>query len=208
MYTEEDFFQQFPAEIRPWDCMLLWGTAHSRSDLHIDPYNWTGTNAVIYGRKKWKDDLLYTIPDAKCGFPLDCHKYNSPVDAFAQECELRQYPMFQSAKYIEVEQKAGELLIIPTGWYHQAYNTEETLAISGQVMNRNNYRFVLEEILKAGNLRRKQLPEGFHNLLPPDQVTIFMSLLPKKLLERGKKRTEDYLEQIRERQNHPNRPVK
>nr|KAG5688492.1 hypothetical protein BaRGS_007136 [Batillaria attramentaria] len=78
--------------------------------------------------------------------------------------------MFQSAKYIEVEQKAGELLIIPTGWYHQAYNTEETLAISGQVMNRNNYRFVLEEILKAGNLRRKQLPEGFHNLLPPDQV--------------------------------------
>jgi len=34
--------------------MLLWGTAHSRSSLHIDPYNWTGTNAVLSGKKMWK----------------------------------------------------------------------------------------------------------------------------------------------------------
>ena len=54
IYTAEDFFQLFPEEIRPWDCMLLWGTAHSRSLLHIDPYNWTGTNAVLWGTKKWK----------------------------------------------------------------------------------------------------------------------------------------------------------
>jgi hypothetical protein len=52
----------------------------------------------------------------------------------------------------------------------QAYNVEETLAISGQMMNRNNYRYILEEILKAGNLQRSKLPDGFHNLLPPDQV--------------------------------------
>ena len=41
-------------------------------------------------------------------------------------------------------------------------------------MNRNNFRFVLEEILKAGNLPRKLLPEGFHNLLPPDQVSLHL----------------------------------
>lgn len=213
IYTQEDFFQQFPAEVRPWDCMLLWGTAHSRSSLHIDPYNWTGTNAVIYGTKKWKlfppgqDHLLYTFPDAKCGFPLECKKYNSPVDAFAPESELQQFPLFKSAKYIEVEQKAGELLFIPTGWFHQAYNAKETLAISGQMMNRNNYRYVLEEILKAGNLRRKHLPGGFHNLLPPDQVTIFMSLLPKKILERGKQHTVAYLKEINEKKDIVNKPL-
>ena len=54
----------------------------------------------------------------------------------------------------------------------KAYNTEETLAVSGQMMNRNNYRYVLEEILKADNLPRDQLPPGFHNLLPPDQVSV------------------------------------
>ena len=54
IYTDENLFELFPAEVRPWDAMLLWGTTYSRSTLHIDPYNWTGTSAVIRGRKRWK----------------------------------------------------------------------------------------------------------------------------------------------------------
>lgn len=41
----------------------------------------------------------------------------SEVDTFAVD-EAR-YPLFKQAKYIEFEQKPGELLIIPTGWFHQ-----------------------------------------------------------------------------------------
>ncbi|PVD29564.1 hypothetical protein C0Q70_08818 [Pomacea canaliculata] len=201
IYTEEDFFKLFPKEIRPWDCMLLWGSAYSQSPLHIDPYNWTGTNAVIKGTKKWKlfppgqDHLLYVIPEAMCGFPLECYKYNSPINTFAPD--QTQYPLYNLATYIEVEQKAGEMLIIPTGWFHQVYNTEETLAISNQVMNRNNYRYVLKEILKAGNLLHKHLPDNFHNLSPKHQVRILMSLLPKRVLQEGEKRSQDYINSIK-----------
>ena len=53
----------------------------------------------------------------------------------------------------------------------QAYNVEETLAISSQVMNRHNYRIVLEEILKAGNMKRSQLPEDLHTYTPLQQVS-------------------------------------
>jgi len=53
VYWDDDLFQMFPSEVRPWDCMLLWGTAFSRSSMHIDPYNWTGTNAVLRGHKHW-----------------------------------------------------------------------------------------------------------------------------------------------------------
>ena len=53
-YLEDDLFELFPEELRPWNAMLLWGTKYSRSSLHMDPYNWTGTNAVIRGRKWWK----------------------------------------------------------------------------------------------------------------------------------------------------------
>ena len=53
-YLKEDFYQLFPSEVKPWDAMLLWGTKFSRSSLHMDPYNWTGTNAVLKGRKRWK----------------------------------------------------------------------------------------------------------------------------------------------------------
>lgn len=53
VYAEENFFNLFPDEVRPWDCLMLWGSQFSRSSLHMDPYNWTATNAVLYGHKSW-----------------------------------------------------------------------------------------------------------------------------------------------------------
>lgn len=195
-YLKEDFFSLFPKEVRPWDSMLLWGGRHSKSPLHMDPYNWTGTNAVIKGRKKWKlfppgqDDLLYITKGQNCGFPLECRKYNSLIDTFNPD--LKTYPKFSHAHSIDFEQKTGELLIIPTGWYHQAYNMEETLAVSGQVMNLHNYLSVLEEILKVGNIDRDFIPKEFEMLSAKFQVQAFMDLLPENVLARGRHITEIY----------------
>ena len=47
---------------------------------------------------------------------------------------------------------------------------EETIAISSQVMNRNNYRIVLEEILKVNNLKRSEIPEEIDQMSPAEQV--------------------------------------
>ncbi|KAL4221834.1 hypothetical protein ACF0H5_020088 [Mactra antiquata] len=202
---EENFFNLFPSEIRPWDCMFLWGTKYSRSTLHMDPYNWTAVSAVIWGRKKWKlfppgqDQYLYTQHGHKCGFPLECKKYDSEVDAF--EIDVWKYPKFRKAEYLEVEQNSGELLIIPSGWFHQAFNDEETLSISMQLMNRNNYLVVLEEIIKGKNLSRKRLPAYFNTLLPPDQVKQFMSMLPKKILKHGQEVTDSILNSLDVRRN-------
>ncbi|XP_060579895.1 uncharacterized protein LOC132736717 isoform X2 [Ruditapes philippinarum] len=197
VFMEENFFNLFPYEVRPWDCMMLWGTKYSRSTLHMDPYNWTAISAVIWGRKKWKlfppgqDHNLYIQPGNKCGFPLECNKYDSIVDAF--EPDYWKFPKFRKVHYLEVEQNSGEMLIIPSGWYHQAFNDEETLSISMELMNRNNYLVVLEEIIKGKNLSRKKLPAHFHTLLPPDQVKLFMSLLPKKILKHGKEVNDDLI---------------
>ncbi|XP_052820967.1 bifunctional arginine demethylase and lysyl-hydroxylase JMJD6-like [Mya arenaria] len=197
---DENFFNLFPPQIRPWDSMLLWGTKYSRSTLHMDPYNWTAVSAVIWGRKRWKlfppgqDTYLYISPKQRCGFPLDCRKYNSKVDSF--DVDYMWYPKFQKAEYIEVEQNSGEVLVIPSGWFHQAFNEEETLSISTQLMNRNNYLVILEEIIKGKNLNRKQLPPHFNTLLPPDQVKLFMSLIPKKILKQGKEITDFVLESV------------
>merc|ERR1711976_1023878 len=100
-----------------------------------------------------QDHLMYVMKGQKSGFPLDCFKYNSPVDAY--EPDFVKYPLFAKTEVIEFDQRPGELLIIPTGWFHQAYKAEETIAVSGQLMNTNNYRILLEEILKPGNIDRK-----------------------------------------------------
>lgn len=54
----------------------------------------------------------------------------------------------------------------------QAYNMEETMAVSSQVMNRNNYRIILEEILKFGNIKRSTMPKNIDDLPPAEQVSI------------------------------------
>lgn len=201
IYLKEDFFQLLPKEIRPWNAMLLWGTAYSRSTLHIDPYNWTGTNAVLSGKKMWKlyppgqDHLLYVENKKRCGFPLDCLKYNSPVDAFYPD--FKQFPKFRQAQAISFTQEPGEILIIPTGWFHQAFNAQETMAVSSQVMNSQNYKLLLEEIFKAGEVYPKKLPRNFQSLSARQQVEAVVKIIPKSVIAKGKKVTEDVLEQLK-----------
>ena len=48
---------------------------------------------------------------------------------------------------------------------------EETMAVSGELTNVNNYRVVLEEIIKMkGNVRRRDIPLNTHLLSPAQQV--------------------------------------
>ena len=55
----------------------------------------------------------------------------------------------------------------------KAFNMEETIAVSGEVTNINNYRVVLEEILKLkSNVRRKDIPLNTQLLSPAEQVGI------------------------------------
>lgn len=200
IYLKEDFFQLFPVEVKPWNAMLLWGTPYSRSYLHIDPYNWTGTNAVFSGKKLWKlyppgqDEYLYVIPNRKSEFPLNCFKYNSAVDAFNPD--LKTYPRFAKARAISFVQKPGELLIIPPGWFHQAFNEVETIAVSSQIMNSQNFHIILEEIFKAGDIDRNKLPSDFSQMSPVDQVLIVIRYLPPRVIQRGKEVTADILKQM------------
>ncbi|XP_071511347.1 uncharacterized protein [Diadema antillarum] len=207
IYLQEDFFELFPQEIKPWNAMLLWGTAHSRSALHIDPYNWTGTNAVIWGKKRWKlyppgqDDLLYATSNPNSGFPLNCHKYGSPLDAF--DPDLIKYPKFEQARALQVQQNPGELLIIPSGWFHQAFNVRETFAISSQVMNSANYRVVLTEIAKAGNFPDSRIPEYLEDLSPSELVKAAMKMIPQHVIDRGRSVIDVVLSQLYQ---HPSMP--
>ncbi|CAG5116003.1 unnamed protein product [Candidula unifasciata] len=200
IYTREDFFNLFPKEIRPWDCLLLWGTSYSRSTLHIDPYNWTGTNAVFSGQKRWKlllpgqDGLLSVHQDATCGFPLECQKYNSKYDTYVETDQMKR--KLKKLKYLEVDQMPGEMLFIPTGWFHQAFNVVPTLAVSGELMNRNNYLAVLEEIFQIGNLPRSVLPHDVENLSPQELVKFVMSKMPQKILDHGAEWTRNIIENL------------
>lgn len=126
-----DHFKLLPKELVPRDAYLLWGGQYSRSTLHVDPYNWTGTNFVLRGRKKWRlvppggHDQLVDAHQTRCGFALECVKYQSPADLFGGSLP-KGLPLWEGTLY------PGDVLVIPSGWWHQAMNMEETVAIASQ----------------------------------------------------------------------------
>lgn len=86
-----DYFQYFPSKIRPKSALIIGGVG-ARSFLHVDPYNWTGWNYLLEGRKLWtflppKRELYpllnayQKIPDAWDSLNLTCG-YLSDLDLY------------------------------------------------------------------------------------------------------------------------------
>ena len=60
----------------------------------------------------------YLYPDQGgilSGLALQCRLYTSPVDAFMPD--YSRYPQFAHARPYIAEQRAGDVLITPPGWY-------------------------------------------------------------------------------------------
>ncbi|XP_067951310.1 bifunctional arginine demethylase and lysyl-hydroxylase psr-1-like isoform X2 [Watersipora subatra] len=133
-YAEEDYFSYLPDEVRPKNAMLLWGTKYSRSKLHVDPYNWTGTIALLSGTKRWKlwppnPENTLGLSLRRSGLPLDCPTLVSNRDSFSQMSPAKNGGGDRLDYSVEFDQKPGDLLFIPTGWAHQVISLSRYLKI-------------------------------------------------------------------------------
>eukprot|EP00933_Yihiella_yeosuensis_P022382 TRINITY_DN1762_c0_g1_i1.p1 TRINITY_DN1762_c0_g1~~TRINITY_DN1762_c0_g1_i1.p1 ORF type:complete len:292 (-),score=51.86 TRINITY_DN1762_c0_g1_i1:702-1463(-) len=154
----DNFLEDLPEDLKPPDAKLLWGGKYSRSLLHVDPYNWTGSNAVLRGEKLWRlippgrhDHLLRPVR-FKCGLPIECARLEGRVTLFPESNKLPKVPLWEGIA------RAGDVLVIPSGWWHEAVNTaEETVAIGSQVISpQGGVSASIAEILRFNS---RALPE-------------------------------------------------
>lgn len=123
----EDIVPPIYCRDAPWSRSRLWfAGADTKGALHRDlPEN---LYAQISGRKKF---LLLDRRDTRLVYRYPFHSgvpNYSPVDAEAPD--LERYPRFREAKLISAEVESGDLLYIPSMWWHQARSLDASLAIN------------------------------------------------------------------------------
>ncbi|TKI72678.1 hypothetical protein FC756_01045 [Lysinibacillus mangiferihumi] len=132
----------FSSKIQKQYSWIYVGPKGSGSPLHIDIDNTHGWNALLSGEKEWiflSPDESEKIIEAKKRFPN--------LDLF-DETILSMFPKFN---YERVVQEEGDLLIIPSCWWHQVINNDLTIALTENYVNKHNIldfieRFELEKI--------------------------------------------------------------
>lgn len=87
--------------------------------MHADVFGSYSWSANIVGKKRW---LLF--PPGQEDFLRDIH---GQLIYDATSKELENYAVYKaydkrSIKYIDVIQKEGEIIFVPSGWHHQVWN--------------------------------------------------------------------------------------
>jgi dTDP-4-dehydrorhamnose 3,5-epimerase-like enzyme len=61
-------------------------------------------------------------------------------DVTAEGVDKDKYPHFHEAKPVYVIQETGDAIFVPSGWYHQVKNLEDTISINHNWFNGYNVR--------------------------------------------------------------------
>ncbi|EFX60119.1 hypothetical protein DAPPUDRAFT_279308 [Daphnia pulex] len=97
------------------------GPARTGPAFHVDPYLTPAWNAVVWGRKRW----YYEAPR-----PIKWYKkYYERLSSAQRPLEV----MHGTGAYTS----SSEVMFLPAGWWHQVINTEDTLAVTQNYVNRH-----------------------------------------------------------------------
>lgn len=181
-YFDEDFFNVF--EKRPDYRWLIVGPARSGSTFHKDPNATSAWNAVITGSKRWimfppgqKPPGVFTNEDeSEVTSPFSIaewlYHYHSEAKGLAQPP-------------LEGTCRAGEVLFVPSGWWHLVVNLEDSIAVTQNYVGRHNVADVLSFLANK-----------------PAQITGFAEEDDQEQLVDGKSVHDRFLELMQE--HHPN----
>jgi hypothetical protein len=141
-HTPEVFAENLLTELddpaftgRQW---LLVGGVGSGLSFHVDPFGCSAWNALLQGRKRW---ALYPPDHIPPAVTLrkgsqESTMYDSPTSASWFREVLPLLPVDQ--RPIEFFQEVGDIIFIPSGWWHCVVNLTDTVAFTRNVINRAN----------------------------------------------------------------------
>lgn len=94
--------------------------ANFRTPLHVDVFTSFSWSVNVCGKKRW----IFLIPGEE----------NKLKDKYGNLC-YDVTDSLNSINYLEVIQQAGEAIFVPSNWYHQVWNLEDTISVNHNWIN-------------------------------------------------------------------------
>jgi len=151
-------FSLFPQARRPPFRTLIIGGVGSHSGLHVDSFNNTGWNVLLQGRKLWRfwppstpAASLYAErdPNVNNQVPEFGSKMNSMFDEESLDGDIKNFPRVKEAgEPLEVLQNPGDVIMIPSGYWHQVYHLTPTLCFATNSVTAHIIDTVIDTILQ------------------------------------------------------------
>ncbi|GER38493.1 JmjC domain-containing protein [Striga asiatica] len=142
MHDDPDSYQE-TNEISCSDYRFVYmGSKGTWTPLHADVFRSYSWSANVCGRKKW-----YFLSPSQHHLVFDRYMKSSVYDIFEDVCKSK-YPGFEKAVWLECTQEKSEIIFVPSGWYHQVHNTEDTISINHNWFNAYNISWVWDLILR------------------------------------------------------------
>ncbi|MGK0448489.1 MAG: hypothetical protein ACJA2M_002286 [Polaribacter sp.] len=125
--------------------LFFGGKGCSFPTLHID-YHYVHTQLTqIIGNK---DFILYPPNQTPYLYPDKTNHNHSQVDTVNPD--YNKFPLFKNAKSVKITLKPGEILFIPSGWWHTTYIHNFNLTYAIDLVNSFNWnKFIDENYLVA-----------------------------------------------------------
>ena len=173
---------------------LYLGPKGSGTRLHADVANSISWSASIAGRKLWRflpphqTPLLYdstgrhTATDFRAVVLSEEKKPELWVPCRCSPKKLRCFPNLALAKPIEVIQEPGEIILVPSGWYHTVLNLDDALSINANVLEASNAHWALARLEKLNH--DDNLPD---HLSAPGLQALLLAALGQDLAAAKKK---------------------
>ncbi|PRP83565.1 jmjC domain-containing protein 4-like [Planoprotostelium fungivorum] len=123
IYFQEDWINLYWDRLHVDDYRFVYmGPRGTYTPLHCDVFGSYSWSTNVCGIKRW---ILFPKGEEQYFTDANGHTLR---DVFGWDRE--RFPDFEKAKRFEVVQRGGETIFVPSGWYHQVMNEEDTISIN------------------------------------------------------------------------------
>eukprot|EP01102_Stenamoeba_stenopodia_P002978 TRINITY_DN12912_c0_g1_i1.p1 TRINITY_DN12912_c0_g1~~TRINITY_DN12912_c0_g1_i1.p1 ORF type:complete len:515 (+),score=96.13 TRINITY_DN12912_c0_g1_i1:325-1869(+) len=139
-YFADDYIQhtQFSGLKNSWPSLFI-AHAGTRSGLHIDAYGSNFWMLMIEGHKQWR---FFDPSESPLLYPNFASNNFYPDVYFP---DYAKYPLLALTSAYDCVLEPGDLLFVPAGTPHQVRNLDDTIAISGNYIDKSCLDLALKE---------------------------------------------------------------